>query len=148
MTEHDKSLPADEQTLRAAERIYHEWDDALGRKDLDASMRLYTMDTTLESPLIRHLRGGMTGIVRGRDDLRRFVETVFDRTPDIRRRHRTAFFTNGKTLIWEYPRVTPDGEQMDLVEVIDVKDGLIQHHRVYWGWRSVKVLEDDEYRRR
>jgi hypothetical protein len=34
------------------------------------------------------------------------------------------------------------------VEVMDVKDGLIQHHRVYWGWRSVKVLEDDAYRRR
>jgi hypothetical protein len=148
MTEHNKSLSADEQTLRAAERIYHEWDDALGRKDLAASMRLYAMDTTLESPLIRHLRGGRTGVVRGRDDLRTFVETVFDRTPELRRRHRTALFTNGKTLIWEYPRATPDGEQMDLVEVMDVKDGLIQHHRVYWGWKSVKVLEDDAYRRR
>jgi hypothetical protein len=147
MAEHNTSLSADEQTLGAAKRIYHEWDDALGRKDLDASIRLYTIDATLESPLVRHLRGGETGIVRGRDDLRKFVEMVFDRTPDIRRRHQTAFFTNGKTLIWEYPRVTPDGEQMDLVEVMDVKDGLIRHHRVYWGWRGVKVLADDEYRR-
>jgi SnoaL-like domain len=148
MTEHNKSLSANEQTLRVAERICHEWDDALGRKDLAASMRLYTMDAAPESPLVRHLRGGGTGIVRGRDDLCTFVETVFDRTPDIRRRHRTALFTNGRTLIWEYPRVTPDGEQVDLVEVMDVKDGLIHHHRVYWGWRSVKVLEDDAYRRR
>jgi ketosteroid isomerase-like protein len=147
MTEHNTFLSTDEQTVRAVERIYHKWDDALGRKDLDASMQLYAMDTTLESPLVRHLRGGETGIVHGRDDLRRFVETVFDRTPPIRRRHRTAFFTDGKTLIWEYPRVTQDGEQMDLVEVMDVKDGLIQQHRVYWGWLSVKVLEDDEYRR-
>jgi hypothetical protein len=37
---------------------------------------------------------------------------------------------------------------MDLVEVMDVKNGLIHHHRVYWGWKSVKVLEDDAYRRR
>ena len=59
----------------------------------------------------------------------------------------TAFFADGKTLIWEYPRVTPGGEQMDLVEVTDVKDGRIQHHRVYWGWCSIKVLEDDAYRR-
>jgi len=147
MTEHNKSLSADEQTLRAVERICQKWDDALGRKDVDASMQLYTMDTTLESPLVRHLRRGDTGIVRGRDDLRRFVETIFDRTPDLRRRHRTAFFSDGKTLIWEYPRVTPEGEQMDLVEVMDVKDGLIRHHRVYCGWRSVKVLENDEYRR-
>jgi SnoaL-like domain len=138
MAEHYKSPSADEQTFGAAEHIYHEWDDALGRKDLDASIQLYTLDATLESPLVRHLRGGETGIVRGRDDLRRFVENVFGRTPDIRRRHRTAFFPNGKTVIWEYRRVTPDGEQMDLVEVMDVKDGLIRHHRVYWGWRGLK----------
>jgi hypothetical protein len=35
---------------------------------------------------------------------------------------------------------------MDLVEVMDVADGLIQRHRVYWGWLGVKVLEDDRYR--
>jgi hypothetical protein len=33
------------------------------------------------------------------------------------------------------------------VEVMGIKDGRIHHHRVYWGWRSVKVLESDEYRR-
>jgi hypothetical protein len=27
------------------------------------------------------------------------------------------------------------GEQMDLVEVMELNDeGLIQHHKVYWGW--------------
>jgi hypothetical protein len=31
------------------------------------------------------------------------------------------------------PRETPAGDQMDFVEVMEIKDGLIQHHRVYWG---------------
>jgi hypothetical protein len=35
--------------------------------------------------------------------------------------------------MWEYPRDTPDGEQMAFVEVMELKGGLIQHHRVYWG---------------
>jgi hypothetical protein len=48
-------------------------------------------------------------------------------------------------MIFEYPRVTPDGEQMDFVEVMEIGDGLIQRHCVYWGWRGVKVIQDDAY---
>jgi hypothetical protein len=78
--------------------------------------------------------------------LRHFVEIVFQRTPPLRQRYRTRFFTDGEFLLWEYPRATPNGEQMDLVEVMELRDGLIQHHRVYWGWRSLQVLEKDAYR--
>jgi hypothetical protein len=43
---------------------------------------------------------------------------------------------------WEYPRVSPDGPQMELVEVMEVEvmeveDGLIKAHRVYWGWYAL-----------
>ena len=48
-------------------------------------------------------------------------------------------------MIWEYPRVTPDGPQMDLMEAMDITDGLIARHCVYWGWLGVKVLEEDGY---
>jgi hypothetical protein len=134
------------EAIRDAERIYHEWDEALGRKDLDAAMRLYAPDTVLESPLVRHLLGGAEGIVRGRDNLRSFVKLVFESAPALRRRHRKGFFTDGKRLMWEYPRAAPDGPQMDLVEVMDVVDGLIQRHCVYWGWLGVKVLEEGGHR--
>jgi hypothetical protein len=43
------------------------------------------------------------------------------------------------------PRDTPDGKQMDFVEVMEITDGLIQRHCVYWGWRGVKVIQDDAY---
>jgi ketosteroid isomerase-like protein len=36
----------------AIERIYAEWDDALGAKDAEAAVALYHPDATLESPLI------------------------------------------------------------------------------------------------
>jgi hypothetical protein len=29
---------------------------------------------------------------------------------------------------------------------MDIADGLIQQHRVYWGWLGLKVLEDDGHR--
>jgi hypothetical protein len=124
-----------------AEWVYHEWDEALGAKDVDRAIALYAPDATLESPLERHHLGVAEGVVRGREDLRRFVEMVFDRQPPERRRYRSGLFTDGRTLVWEYPRATPNGEQMDFVEVMEIEDGLIQHHRVYWGWFGLRLLE-------
>jgi hypothetical protein len=112
------------ETIRDAERIYRAWDDALGRKDLDAALSLYAPDVVL----------------------RQFVDKLFKTQPALRQRYRTGFFTDGKRLMWEYPRATEAGQQMDLVEVMDIADGLIQQHRVYWGWFGLKVLEDGGHR--
>jgi SnoaL-like domain len=131
--------------LRAVERVYRLWDEALGAKDVDAAAALYAPDTVLESPLVRHLVKSDDGVVKGRAALREFLGIVFERTPVERRRHRTGFFTDGRKLIWEYPRATPDGEQMDFVESMEIAHGLIPRHCVYWGWYGVKVLEEDRY---
>ena len=57
-----------------------------------------------------------------------------------------GYFTDGKRLLWEYPRDTGKGEQMDFVEAMELnEEGLIQRHCVYWGWFGVRVLERDEY---
>jgi len=127
--------------LAAAERIYLAWDDALGKKDLAASMALYTQDATLESLLVSHLLGTDAGIVEGRDNLRSFVRKVYDNPAPARQRYRNGYFSDGKRLVWEYPRVMPNGQQVDLIEMMELKDGLIHRHRVYWGWYGVKTLD-------
>ena len=51
------------------------------------------------------------------------------------------WLTDGeRLLVWEYPRQAPDGDQVDLVEVMEIADGLIQYHRVYWGWFGTALL--------
>jgi len=125
---------------RDAERIYQLWDDALGRKDLEASLSLYADDASIESPLVQHLMKTMEGIVRGKDNLRKFAALVFATNPPQRKRYRTGFFSDGRVITWEYPRATPDGDQMELVEVMEIEDGLIRRHRVYWGWYALSVL--------
>ena len=135
-------------TQPSAEQIEHvftAWDDALGAKDVDAAIALYQPDATLESPLICHLLGTNQGVVHGREDLRRFVAKVFAHQPAKRTRYRAGFLTDGSRVVWEYPRQSPDGEQMDIVEVMEVRDGLIAHHRVYWGWVSVGMLMSGEH---
>jgi hypothetical protein len=129
------------------ERVVTAWDEALGAKDLDAAMALYRPDCVLESPLVCHLLGTKEGIVKGRDALRAFVAQVFANQPPERRRHRTKPLTDGERVIWEYPRQSPDGDQMDFAEVMEIRDGLIARHRVYWGWKGVGMLVRDEHGR-
>lgn len=123
-----------------AERIYRLWDEALGNKDLEAALALYAPDASIESPLVQHLMQTSDGIVRGTDRLRAFITRVFQTNPPQRRRFKQGFFSDGRVITWEYPRQAPDGDQMDLVEIMEIEDGLIRRHRVYWGWYALSIL--------
>ena len=130
------------------ERVYFAWDDALSRNDKDALLALYAPDAVIESPLIPHVLKNERGVVRGHGEIQALLDEVAARKPPVRKFHRTGYLTDGKRLIWEYPRETPDGEQMDFVEAMELNDqGLIQRHRVYWGWYGVQVIQRDQYHR-
>jgi len=127
------------------ERIYHEWNDALSHKNMAALLALYAPDAVLESPLIPHLLKRENGICRGHEELRQLFEELARTQPKTRQFHRTSYFTDGKKVMWEYPRESPQGAQQDFVEVMEIENGLIQKHRVYWGWFGVGVLKRDEH---
>jgi ketosteroid isomerase-like protein len=130
------------------ERMYFAWDAALSRNDAAALLALYAPDAVFESPLVPHLLGTESGVLHGHDELKPLFDKLADRKPAIRQYYRDGYLTDGRRLIWEYPRAAPDGEQMDFVEVMALnQQGLIQRHCVYWGWRGVRILQRDEYRR-
>ena len=137
-----------ESLEEAAERIYQEWDEALSDNNIERLLSLYTVDCTLESPLIPYLLKTKQGICHGSKELRQLLELVALRKPEKRKYYRVKYFTDGKTLMFEYPRLTPNGEQMDFVEVMELKNGLIHYHRVYWGWYGFNVINQDEYYRK
>jgi ketosteroid isomerase-like protein len=141
MTNHGINPSSSTSDRADIERIYKSWDEALGRKDLEAALALYADDASIESPLVQHLMKTTEGIVQGKDQLRKFVTLVFSTQPPQRKRFRRGFFTDGRVVTWEYPRATPDGSQMDLVEVMEIENGLIRRHRVYWGWYALDVLK-------
>ena len=127
----------------APRHVFERWHETIRARDLDGLMALYAEDAVLETPLILvALPGRDTGILTGRQEIRAFFEAGLARLGgNLGRWWRTGvYFTNGRQLVWEYPRATPDGDQTDLVEVIDLADGLIAHHRVYWGWVGFKAL--------
>jgi ketosteroid isomerase-like protein len=137
-----------ETTRAIIENIYREWDDALSKLDVDRLLTLYAPDAILESPLVSHLLKTDRGVLHGRDELRGLLEELAKTQPETRRFYRKGYFTDGKTVIWEYPRESPGGDQQDFVEVMEIDNGLIKKHRVYWGWFGVRVLERGDHFRK
>ena len=130
------------------ERMYFAWDEALSRTDATGLLALYAPDAVFESPLVPHLLDIKSGVLRGHRQLKPLFDKLAERKPAIRRYYRTGYLTDGRRLVWEYPRAAPDGEQMDFVEAMELnRNGLIQRHCVYWGWRGFQVLQNDEYHR-
>jgi hypothetical protein len=126
----------------AIEQVYRKWHDYARAGDVEGLLSLYAPDATLESPLVPALLGQPSGLLRGHDEIHRFLAEGTRRRPnELVRWYRTgSYFTDGHTLIWEYPRTTPDGDQVDILEVMEITDGKIQRHRIYWGWFGTKLL--------
>lgn len=124
--------------------VFEQWHAAVVARDLEGLMTLYAEDALMETPLVlAMLPDRADGVLRGRREIRPFFEAGFRRLGNtLARWHRTGLhFSDGRQLVWEYPRETPEGNQVDLVEVMDLKGGgLIAHHRVYWGWVGFAAL--------
>ena len=123
--------------------VYERWHETIMSRDLDGLMALYAEDAILETPLILvTLKDSAEGILKGKAAIQPFFEAGLRKLQnDLGRWYRTGtFFSNGQLLTWEYPRDTPHGDQVDLVESMDIENGLIVHHRVYWGWVGFKAL--------
>jgi predicted SnoaL-like aldol condensation-catalyzing enzyme len=127
-------------------RIYEQWHEFTKARQAEKLIDLYADDAVLETPLVMAILDHKTeGVLRGRKEIKHFFEEGLRRRPDdLLRWYRTGLFlTNGKLVTWEYPRQTPDGNQIDLVEVMEVQDGKIRHHRIYWGWFGFQYMLGD-----
>ncbi|WP_158813747.1 nuclear transport factor 2 family protein [Methylocapsa sp. S129] len=142
MNAHDQAPPGG--FLADCARIHRDWHVCAKARDAEGLLALYAEDAVLESPLVLAILDDKTdGILRGRAELRHFFDEGAKRRPnDLVRWHRTGeWLTDGRhRLIWEYPRAAPDGDQVDLVEAMDIADGLIRWHRIYWGWKGCALI--------
>ncbi|MCW0393196.1 MULTISPECIES: nuclear transport factor 2 family protein [Xanthomonas] len=129
---------------RDAHLVFERWHRHVVARDLPALMALYAPDAQLESPLAyvasatRH-----DGRLQGREAIAAFFASSFAQPENgLGRWYRSGrCHVAGRQLVWEYPRDTPQGDQVDLVEVMDLDAaGLIACHRVYWGWKGVQTL--------
>ena len=123
--------------------IYERWHTTLMSQDLTGLMALYAEGAVFESPtVLAQFPDRDDGIVRGRSEIEKlFTRNFANLKTEFSELYRSGlFFSNGRLLSWEYPRLTPSGTQVDLFESMDIENGLIAYHRVYWGWQGLKAL--------
>ena len=134
-------MPTTEAQIR---HIYDEWHRTLMARDLPGKIALYAEQAVMETPaVIAQFPDRADGVLRGRAEIEAlFARNFTNLAAEFSSLYRSSlFFSNGKLLSWEYPRLTPSGgTQVDLFESMDIEDGLIVHHRVYWGWQGMKAL--------
>lgn len=122
--------------------IYEKWHKYAKERETKALIELYAEDAVLESPLVPILMNKDSGILRGKTEILAFLNEGTRRRPnELVRWYRTGkYFITGDVLVWEYPRQTPDGEQVDILELMEIRNGLIVNHRIYWGWFGTQML--------
>jgi steroid Delta-isomerase len=124
--------------------IFEQWHRCVVERDLGVLMALYAVDAMLETPLAYVVSAGrQDGRLQGREAIGAFFAASFAQPENgLGRWHRNGrCHASHRQVVWEYPRQTPDGDQVDLVEVMDLDaHGLIACHRVYWGWKGVQTL--------
>lgn len=123
--------------------IFHAWHERARTRDVDGLLALYAEDAMFESPLVPAILDDRpTGVLVGKKEIWRLLDEGTKRRPNrlVRWYRDGRSFTDERTLIWEYPRQTPDGNQVDILEVMEIENGLIAKHRIYWGWFGTNLL--------
>jgi steroid delta-isomerase len=130
--------------LADCERIYRQWHECAKARNLEGLLALYAQDAVLETPLVQAIYSERPdGILQGHREIGPFfAEAVSRPLNELVRWYRTGrWLTDGERILaWEYPRATPDGDQVDMVELMEIAGGLIQSHRVYGGWLGTALL--------
>ncbi len=131
------------------ESIYNLWHEYASTKNVESLIALYSQNALFESPLVPIILNKSTGILRGKDEIYQFlIEGTKRRPNELVRWYRTgSYFSKGNTLIWEYPRDTPNGDQVDILELMKIKDQQIINHRIYWGWFGMQLLIENQLKK-
>ena len=122
--------------------IYEKWHEYAKARDVEALIALYADHAVFESPLVPAILDRTNGVLNGKDEIKFFLQEGTKRRPNelVKWFRRGDYLTNGRLLVWEYPRQTDEGEQIDILELMEIENGLIQQHRIYWGWKGCLLI--------
>ncbi|MHC5250962.1 nuclear transport factor 2-like protein [Listeria kieliensis] len=129
----------------SAKDIYELWHRYAQKSKTEKLIDLYHEQAVFESPLVLAITDNQTGILYGKEAIYQFLTEGAKRRPNELvkwYRKKNFFLTKENMLVWEYPRQMPNGEQIDILELMELKEGKIWNHRIYWGWRGFKQISD------
>lgn len=108
------------------------WFEAFNTKELDKLLSLYDDNAQHFSPKLKIHKPETNGLVKGTGALREWWQDAFDRLPTLHYKVKTLT-ANEYRVFMEYTRTVQGEADMEIAEVLEVKDGKIVFSRVYHG---------------
>lgn len=109
-----------------------QWLQAFNEHNLEKLLALYDNEAVHYSPKLKIRRPETEGLIKGKNELGVWWQDAFDRLPHLKYIERTITADNNRVFM-EYTRVVPGEEDMNVAEVLEIKNWLIIESRVYHG---------------
>lgn len=118
--------------LMTPSEIANLWLQAFNDHNLEVLLSLYDDNARHFSPKLKLRKPETNGLIIGKAAMREWWQDAFTRLPDLEYR-KQSLTSNESRVFMEYTRIVPGEENMDVAEVLEIKDGLIVASRVYHG---------------
>jgi len=120
------------ETAQTNAHIAIQWFEAFNEHDLEKLLVLYHDEARHFSPKLKIRLPETNGLVVGKDALRSWWRDSFARLPSLQYKP-TTLTANDQRVFMEYIRHVDNEPDMNIAEVLEIKQGVIIASRVYHG---------------
>jgi len=112
--------------------IAKQWLKAFNEHNLVNLLALYDDNAEHFSPKLKIRKPETNGLIKGKLAMRTWWQDAFDRLPTLAYKELTIT-ANNERVFMEYTRIVSGEENMNVAEVLEIKNRLIVASRVYHG---------------
>jgi len=117
-------------TPQDLKNIANLWFKAFNDQNLDELLSLYDESAQHFSPKLKVREPETNGLIKGKDALRSWWKDCFERLPGLKYQV-NKLTADSEQVFMEYTRIVEGEEDMEIGEVLEIKDGKIVFSRVY-----------------
>ncbi len=119
-------------TSEQNKQIATQWFAAFNSHHLENLLSIYDDNAMHYSPKLKVRRPETNGLIKGKAALRNWWQDAFERLPGLHYEVK-KLTADSEQVFMEYTRMVPGEEDLDVGEVLQIKDGRIVFSRVYHG---------------
>src|ERR1035438_1190857 len=108
------------------------WLKAFNEHNLENLLALYSDNAEHFSPKLKIRKPKTNGLIKGKTAMRTWWKDAFERLPTLTYKE-LSITANNERVFMEYIRIVAGEENMNVVEVLEIKNGLIAASKVYHG---------------
>ena len=113
-------------------QIANNWMDAFNEHDIEKLLCLYDENALHFSPKLLERKPETLGLIKGKKALRDWWTDAFNRLPTLKY-SLTNFIAESDCIFMEYRRSVANEKDLNVGEVLEIRNGLIVTSRVYHG---------------